>query len=95
MTPDQSPQLGLPLYEKPLIVGVSTSSQLFTFLKTSSTLFPLWMAGLLWLFFGHEGRKYRVLGWAFVVTFAIIAALHGKDWNGKVLTAEKARRRRR
>jgi ATP-dependent RNA helicase DeaD len=24
-----------------------------------------------------------------------VAALHGKDWNGKVLTAEKARRRRR
>jgi len=42
--------------------------------------FPLWMAGLLWFFFGREGRKYRVLGWAYLVTFAIIAILHGKDY---------------
>ena len=42
--------------------------------------FPLWIAGLLWLFFGREGRKYRVLGWAYVVTFAVLAALHGKDY---------------
>jgi len=24
-------------------------------------LFPLWAGGLLWLFFGHEGRRYRLL----------------------------------
>ena len=42
--------------------------------------FPLWVAGLLWLFFGREGRRYRALGWAYVVTFAIIAVLHGKDY---------------
>jgi len=27
-----------------------------------------------------EGRKYRVLGWAYVVTFAVIAFLHGKGY---------------
>ena len=42
--------------------------------------FPLWVAGLVWLFFGREGRRYRVLGWAYIVTFAIIACLHGKDY---------------
>jgi len=26
---------------------------------------------------------------------AAVAGLHGKEWNGKALTAEKARRRRR
>ncbi len=41
---------------------------------------PLWLAGLGWLFFGREGRRYRVLGWAFVVTFAVFMILHGKDY---------------
>ena len=42
--------------------------------------FPLWLAGLGWLFFGREGRRYRVLGWAFVVTFAVFMVLRGKDY---------------
>ena len=42
--------------------------------------FPLWIAGLLWLFFGREGSKYRVLAWAYIVSFAVLAVLHGKDY---------------
>ena len=42
--------------------------------------FPLWMAGLGWLFFGREGRRYRILGWAYVVELAVWIALHGKDY---------------
>jgi Dolichyl-phosphate-mannose-protein mannosyltransferase len=42
--------------------------------------FPLWVAGLGWLFFGREGRRYRVLGWAFVVTFGFFMSQHGKDY---------------
>ena len=41
---------------------------------------PLWLAGLGWLFFGREGRRYRVLGWAYVVTLAVFMVLHGKDY---------------
>ena len=41
---------------------------------------PLWLAGLGWLFFGREGRRYRVLGWAYLVTFAVFMVLHGKDY---------------
>jgi hypothetical protein len=41
--------------------------------------FPLWLAGLIWLFLGREGR-YRVLGWAYVVTLAVFVILHGKDY---------------
>ena len=36
--------------------------------------FPLWLAGLYWLFFGREGRRYRVLGWAWVVTLAVFTS---------------------
>jgi len=42
--------------------------------------FPLWMAGLGWLFFGRAGRRYRVLGWAFVVTFGFFMSQHSKDY---------------
>ena len=41
---------------------------------------PVWLGGLAWLFFGREGRRYRVLGWAYVVEVAVWMALHGKDY---------------
>lgn len=43
-------------------------------------LAPLWIAGLLWLLFSRKGRRYRVLGLAFVVTLAIFIALKGKNY---------------
>jgi len=41
---------------------------------------PLWLAGVGWLFFGREGRRYRVLGWAYLVTLGFFMATHGKDY---------------
>ncbi len=41
---------------------------------------PLWLAGLAWLFVGREGRRYRALGWAYLVTLAVFMILHGKDY---------------
>jgi 4-amino-4-deoxy-L-arabinose transferase-like glycosyltransferase len=41
---------------------------------------PVWITGLIWLFIGKEGRKYRVLGVSFLVVFALMMALHGKDY---------------
>lgn len=43
-------------------------------------LFPLWAGGLIWLFFGREGRRYRVLGWTFVVVLAMLIALGAKNY---------------
>jgi hypothetical protein len=43
-------------------------------------LMPLWVGGLLWLFFGKEGRRYRVLGWTYSVMLALFIALHGKNY---------------
>jgi len=41
-------------------------------------LFPLWAGGLLWLFFAHEGRRYRALGWTFLVTLSVFIFLKAK-----------------
>jgi len=43
-------------------------------------LFPLWVGGLLWLFFGKEGRRYRIFGWAYVVMLATFIVLKGKNY---------------
>jgi hypothetical protein len=43
-------------------------------------LAPLWLGGLIWLFVAPGARRYRVVGWTFVVTFALFIALHGKNY---------------
>ncbi len=41
---------------------------------------PVWMAGLLFLFFGRDGKRFRVLGWTFLALLATMMILHGKDY---------------
>jgi hypothetical protein len=36
---------------------------------------PIWLGGL-WFFFTQRGKRYRVLGWACVVTFTVIIVLN-------------------
>ena len=43
-------------------------------------LFPLWVGGLIWLFFGQEGRRYRLLGWAYLVMLVTFIVLKGKNY---------------
>lgn len=43
-------------------------------------LFPLWVGGLVWLFFAREGRRYRILGWAYVVMLALLIAMKSKNY---------------
>jgi Dolichyl-phosphate-mannose-protein mannosyltransferase len=43
-------------------------------------LFPLWVGGLIWLFFSRRGRRYLVLGWTYGVMLALFIALHGKNY---------------
>lgn len=43
-------------------------------------LFPLWLAGLAWLFFAEAGKRYRVLGWTYIVILGVFIALKGKNY---------------
>ncbi len=36
---------------------------------------PIWLAGLWYLFFHSEGKRFRVLGWAWAVTAIVIVAI--------------------
>lgn len=41
---------------------------------------PLWIGGLFYYFFSPTGKRYRLLGWAFVLTFAILWAVQGRSY---------------
>ncbi len=41
---------------------------------------PLWLAGLGYLFFGREGKAYRVLGWAYLVVLGMLLATQGRTY---------------
>lgn len=41
---------------------------------------PLWLAGLFALLFSTRLKPYRALGWAYLVTYAVLFALHGKNY---------------
>lgn len=43
-------------------------------------LFPLWAGGLIWLFFSRAERRYRLLGWTFIVVLATFIALKAKNY---------------
>ena len=41
---------------------------------------PVWLAGIIYLFFARNARPYRLLGWTFLAVFATFFILHGKDY---------------
>lgn len=43
-------------------------------------LAPLWIGGLIWLFFGRDGRRFRILGIVYIVMLVTFIALHGKNY---------------
>ena len=41
---------------------------------------PIWIAGLVALFFSARLKPYRFLGWAYFVCYAVLFTLHGKNY---------------
>src|SRR5229473_2708250 len=41
---------------------------------------PIWITGLLALFFSSQLKPYRFLGWSYLVCYAVLFALHGKNY---------------
>jgi hypothetical protein len=42
--------------------------------------FPLWLGGLIWLLVPRDGRRYRVLAIAYLITLAEFIVMHGKHY---------------
>jgi hypothetical protein len=47
---------------------------------TNPGTLPIWIAGLFWLFASRDGRRYRALAIAYLVTLAEFIVLHGKSY---------------
>jgi 4-amino-4-deoxy-L-arabinose transferase-like glycosyltransferase len=41
---------------------------------------PIWIAGLVALFFSARLKRYRFLAWTYLVCYAVLFALHGKNY---------------
>jgi hypothetical protein len=41
---------------------------------------PLWLGGLAWFFFAREGKRFRFLGWAYLIVLAVFMFLGGKSY---------------
>ncbi len=41
---------------------------------------PVWLAGLAWCFLSPAGRRFRFLGWAYLIVMAVFLFLHGKSY---------------
>jgi hypothetical protein len=41
---------------------------------------PIWVAGLAYVFFAREGRKFQALGWIFLAVLAILLSTHSKPY---------------
>lgn len=50
------------------------------FLVTNLVTIPFWLAGLLYYFFSKDGRKYRLLGWMYIVPFVLLLYTRGRSY---------------
>jgi 4-amino-4-deoxy-L-arabinose transferase-like glycosyltransferase len=48
------------------------------FICTGALTVPIWLAGLYFYLFKAEGKRYRMLGWMYVLTFAFFAFAKGR-----------------
>ncbi len=42
--------------------------------------FPLWLGGLIWYFASREAKRFRFLGWTYLIILGIFIALRGKTY---------------
>lgn len=41
---------------------------------------PLWLGGLVWYFASEEGRRFRFLGWAYLIVLSVFIFMNGKSY---------------
>lgn len=49
-------------------------------LRLMQLAFPLWAAGIYFCFFTREGRRYRALGWMYLVPLALFLLMKGRQY---------------
>jgi hypothetical protein len=49
-------------------------------LEMTMLAFPLWIAGLAWCFFSREAKRYRLIGWMYVVPLVVFLIARGREY---------------
>src|SRR5690606_3561967 len=50
------------------------------FVNASTLTIPLWIGGLIYYFFLPTGRRYRLVGWLFVILFLLFFLAEGRSY---------------
>jgi hypothetical protein len=53
-------------------------AQQFTLMNPATA--PLWLGGLIWSLFARDGRRYRVIGLAYLIALTEFIVMHGKNY---------------
>ncbi|MGA3293024.1 MAG: glycosyltransferase family 39 protein [Candidatus Acidiferrales bacterium] len=76
------PQIGVvrnaQLYKNVPISPLRFLGEQIAFLNPISL--PVWVGGLAWYFFAREGKRFRFLGWAYLIVLATFIFLGGKSY---------------
>jgi 4-amino-4-deoxy-L-arabinose transferase-like glycosyltransferase len=69
------------IHERDMRIGRTDTFLIGQFLVTANPLtVPLWIAGLRYYFVSDEGKRYRLIGWVFLVTFLVFYVAKGRDY---------------
>ncbi len=69
------------IHERDVRIGRADGFVTDQFLACANPLtVPVWLAGLYFLLFAAQGRRYRLLGWMFVTTFVLLLLLRGRAY---------------
>jgi len=49
-------------------------------LSSNPFVFPFWVAGLYYFFFHKDGKRYRLLGWTYIITFLFYLLNQGQSY---------------
>lgn len=67
------------IHARDVRIGRTDGFLILQFLVSASVFtVPLWMAGLYFYFFKDEGRRYRTLGWMYVVPLVLLMLARGR-----------------
>jgi len=78
-------QNGLPVLEHMKALRQDESTPTFQFLIEQILIlhplnFPIWIAGLLFFFLMEKGRRFRMIGWLYIIPLIIFLFMKGKSY---------------
>ncbi len=69
------------IHERDIEIGRADSYLIDQFISSANiVVIPLWIAGLYYYFFREDGRRFRMIGWMYVIPFLIYLVTRGRGY---------------